>query len=439
MFDFLSQKISGILGWINNKGKLTEDNIKEALSTIRAALLDADVPLAIVESFLEEISKEAQGKKVASSLNPGQQFTTLVYHKLVDFLGGTNSLVPTFQIPSVIMVMGLQGSGKTTTIAKLAHSMIKQAAQRGKKRRILLASVDFYRPAAIDQLEILAQQIGVSFYRSHALQAVQAADEIYDYFTKNQFDMLFLDTAGRLHVDTDMMEELRALNKRLSPKHKLLVLDAMTGQESLNVAAAFDQAVGFEAAILAKMDSQTRGGAAFAFRYALKKPIAWVGTGERVDDLEAFIPERIATRILGMGDIQTLVEKAQESIDQSRQETMARRLMEGTFTLKDFYDQLGVIDKLGSLEKISKYLPGANNISPEMVEKGHNEARQFKAVISSMTPKERILPQILDGSRKKRIALGAGVSVQEVNLLLQRFEQSRQFAKMFRRFGKIKH
>ena len=439
MFDFLAQKFSGIFGRLTNKGKLTEENIKEALSTIRTALLDADVPLNIVESFLAEVSKEASGTTVATALNPGQQFTTMVYRKLVSFLGGTSTLLPTFQIPSVIMVMGLQGSGKTTTIAKLASYLAKLAAQRGKKRHILLASVDYYRPAAIDQLEILAQKIGVSFYRATATSALTAADEIYDYFTKNHFDYLFLDTAGRLHIDQSMMDELRTINTRLSPKHKLLILDAMTGQESLNVATTFDTTIGFEAALLTKMDSDTRGGAAFAFRYALKKPIAWVGTGEKIEDLEAFIPDRIATRILGMGDIQTLVEKAQQTFDQSSQEAMTRRLMEGNFTLKDFYDQLGMIDKLGSFEKISKYLPGAQNVSPEMMDQGKREAVQFKAIISAMTPKERILPQILDASRKRRIALGSGVSVQEVNLLLQRFEQSRQFAKMFRRFGKIKH
>ncbi|MFA5307081.1 MAG: signal recognition particle protein [Candidatus Babeliales bacterium] len=439
MFDFLAQKFSGILSRLNNKGKLTEDNIKEALATIRTALLDADVPLNIVESFLAEVSNEATGATVGTALNPGQQFTALVYRKLVSFLGGTSTLLPTFQIPSVIMVMGLQGSGKTTTIAKLADYLVKQATQRGKKRHILLASVDFYRPAAIDQLEILAHKIGVSFYRATSTSTLTAADEIYDYFTKSHFDYLFLDTAGRLHVDQGMMDELRTITTRLNPKHKLLILDAMTGQESLNVATAFDATIGFEAALLTKMDSETRGGAAFAFRYALKKPIAWVGTGEKIEDLEAFIPDRIATRILGMGDIQTLVEKAQQTFDQSSQEATTRRLMEGNFTLKDFYDQLGMIDKLGSFEKISKYLPGAQNVSPEMMEQGKKEAIQFKAIISAMTPKERILPQILDASRKKRIALGSGVSVQEVNLLLQRFEQSRQFAKMFRRFGKIKH
>jgi signal recognition particle subunit SRP54 len=439
MFNFLSQKFSGILSWLNNKGRLTEDNITEALNNVRDALLEADVPFDIQEAFLEEIKKEAIGKNVASALNPGQQFIKIVHDKLLEFLGGKNTLSTiTFQIPSVVMVMGLQGSGKTTTVAKLAHHVMDQAKQRGKKRRILLASVDFYRPAAIEQLSILANKLGVDFYRSTADSAIPAAKEIYEHFKNKQYDLLFLDTAGRLHVDEHMMSELVEINNKLAPKHKLLVLDAMTGQESLKVAQTFEHAVGFQAAILTKMDSDARGGAAFAFRYALKKPIAWVGVGEKIEDLESFIPERMTTRILGMGDLQTLLEKATENINYAGQEAVARRLMEGTFSLKDFYEQLNMIDKLGSLQKVSRYLPGTHNVSPEMMEKGQAEMKQFKAIISSMTNKEKLFPQILDASRKKRIAQGAGVTVQDINQLLQRFEQSKQFVKMFKKMGKFR-
>jgi signal recognition particle subunit SRP54 len=438
MFTFLSQKFSGILEWLTNKGRLTEENIKEAENRVRDALIEADVPLHIVEAFLAEIAAEVVGKQIQTSLNPGQQFVKIVHDKLLAFLGGRDTLTAvTFQIPSVIMVMGLQGSGKTTTIAKIAQSVAQQAQQRGKKRYMLLASIDFYRPAAIDQLEVLAGKIQQPFYRAKSTNPLAAAKEIYDHFKANHYELLFLDTAGRLHIDEEMMAELRNVTAKLAPKHKILVLDAMTGQESLNVAQAFDQAIGFDAAILTKMDSDARGGAAFAFRYALKKPIAWVGTGEKIEDLEQFVPERMATRILGMGDLQTLLEKAAENIPDATQDALTKRLMDGAFSLQDFYDQLSMIDKMGSLQKVSRYLPGTHTISPEMMEKGQVEMKKFRAIITSMTAKEKMVPQILDGSRKKRIAQGAGVNVQDINQLLQRFEQSKQFVKMFKKMGKL--
>lgn len=438
MFDFLSQKFSGILGWLKDRGRLTEETIAQALDQVRDALLEADVPHDIVEIFLKQVKDKVVGAKTQQALNPGQQMIKVVHEELLAFLGGANAApVASFQIPSVIMVMGLQGSGKTTTIAKLAHWVVQQAKNRGKKRRILLASVDFYRPAAIDQLEILAKQVEVDFYRAKNTDTRLAAREIQDHFKNNGYELLFLDTAGRLHVDDTMMQELVDITGKLAPKHKILVLDAMTGQGSLNVARAFDRAIGFDAAILSKMDSDTRGGAAFAFRFALKKPIMFVGIGEKMGDLENFAPDRMATRILGMGDILTLIERASETIDQNDQEMMSRKLAEGSFTLQDFADQLGMIDKLGSLQKVSRYLPGMQSITPEMLEKGQVEMKRFKAIVSSMTHKERVLPTILDGSRKKRVAQGAGVQVQDVNQLLARFEQSRQFMKMFKKSGRF--
>lgn len=439
MFSFLSQKFSNVLSWLNNKGRLTEENINQAVNDVKAALLEADVPLDIAEAFLQEIKTEIQGKNIQASLTAGQHFIKVVHEKILAFLGGKNVIVGVnFAIPSVVMVMGLQGSGKTTTIAKLAHYIQDQAKQRGKKRHILLASVDFYRPAAIDQLEILATKCGASFYRATSQNPVVAAKEIYDYFKAHSFEHLFLDTAGRLHIDQTMMDELVQINAKLAPKHKILVLDAMTGQESLRVAKAFDQTVGFEAAILSKMDSDARGGAAFAFRYAINKPIAWVGVGEKIEDLESFVPERMATRILGMGDMLTLIEKATQTISPESQEIVARRLLEGSFTLKDFFDQLSLVDKLGSIQKITRYLPGSHAVTPEMLEKGQVDIKKFKAIISSMTERERLAPQVLDASRKKRIASGAGVTTQDINQLLQRFEQSKQFAKMFKKMGSLK-
>lgn len=440
MFDFLSQKLSGVLGWLKDRGRLTEENIQQALQQVYDALLEADVPLEIVQVFLDQIKHEIIGKKIQTTLNPGQQLIKIVHEKLLNFLGGTGTMTTVvFQIPSIVMVMGLQGSGKTTSIAKLAHWVMQQAKQRGKKRRILLTSVDFYRPAAIDQLEILSKQIGTDFYRATNTNVIKAAKEIYEYFKTNHYELLFLDTAGRLHIDPDMMKELAEINHALTPKHKFLVLDAMTGQESLNVAKTFDTHVGFDAAILTKMDSDTRGGAAFAFKYAIKKPISFVGSGEKIDDLETFIPERMATRILGMGDILTLIEKANENIDTESQEALTKKLIGGNFSLKDFADQLSMIDRLGSLQKITRYLPGMQNLPPELMEKGHSEIKKYKAIISSMTPKERLIPKILDASRKKRISLGAGVNVQDINELLQKFEQSKQFVKMFRNMGKFRN
>ncbi len=440
MFEFLSQKFSGVLSWLKDRGRLTEDNVNQALQQVHDALLEADVPLEIVQQFLNNVKTEVLGQKIQTSLNPGQQFIKVVHEQLLAFLGGANAMTTVaFQIPSVIMVMGLQGSGKTTTVGKLARWVAHQAEQRGKKRRILLGSVDFYRPAAIDQLEILAKQLGIDFYRPTSTSVVQAAQELYNYFKTHHYELLFLDTAGRLHIDNTMMSELVEINAKLAPKHKFLVLDAMTGQESLKVAKAFNDAIGFDAAILTKMDSDTRGGAAFAFRYALKKPIAFVGSGEKLDDLENFIPERMATRILGMGDILTLIEKASENIDVKDQESITKKLMHGNFTLKDFADQLSMIDKLGSLQKITRYLPGMGSISPELMEKGQVEIKRFKAIISSMTAKEQSFPQLLDASRKKRIASGAGVAVQDINQLLQRFEQSKQFVKMVKNKGKFRN
>ena len=439
MFDFLSQKFSGVLGWLKDRGRLTEENIDDALKQIREALLEADVPLDITNTFLDEVKQDIIGQKVDKALNPGQQMIKVVHEKVLDFLGGKNALgQATFQIPSVIMVMGLQGSGKTTSIAKIANWTIEQAKKRNKKRRILLSSVDFYRPAAIDQLEILASKVDVTFYRPQSSDPTEAAQEIMNYFKQNRFEILFLDTAGRLHIDNSMMDELQTITKIANPRHKFLVLDAMTGQESLNVAKAFNDSIGFDAAVLTKMDSDTRGGSAFAFRYALKKPVAFVGSGEKIEDLENFVPERMTSRILGMGDLMTLIEKASENISEKQQENMNKKLLDGNFSLKDFLDQMGMMDKLGSLQKIARYLPGMGNISPEAMEKGQVEMKRFKAIISSMNKKEQTYPNILDGSRKKRIAKGSGVTVEDVNTLLQRFEQSKEFVKMFKKNGMMK-
>lgn len=411
---------------MTGKHKLSEKNIEEALEQVKTALLEADVPYSAVTDFLKQVSSEVMGQKVHEKLNPGTHFIKIVKDKLLFFLGSQNSTV-NFTPRSVITVMGLQGSGKTTTVAKIAYRI-----KKGKK--VLVASVDFYRPAAIDQLETLAKQNSINFYRATTTDPIEATKEIINYFKNDRFDVLFLDTAGRLHVDVPMMEELKKVKAIINPTYSFLVLDSMTGQESLNVAQEFEKNVGFQSAILTKMDSDTRGGAAFAFRYVMNKEISFIGTGEKIDDLELFIPDRIASRILGMGDVMSLIEKAEAVVPQPDQEVLTKRIMSGNFSLDDFAAQLSFVDKIGSFQKILKYIPGAGTVSQEQIEQGEREIKAFRAIISSMTPKERAFPKILDGSRKARIAKGSGTNAQIINQLLQKFEQSKHFVKMFKKY-----
>jgi len=440
MFDFLSKKFSSIFSKFKGEGILTQADISQTLDQVRDSLLEADVPYSLATTFADDIKAEVTGQKITESLKPKEQLLKIVHDKLIVFMGGKKEQDFTFQAHSVVMVMGLQGSGKTTTLAKLAHFAQKQAAKKSKNHKILLASVDFYRPAAVDQLEVLAKQVGVDFYRAHEIDPIAAAKEIHDYYKNNSYELLLLDTAGRLHVDNSMLLELQNINVDLEPHYKLLVLDSMTGQESLNVAQAFEQAVGFDSAILSKMDSDARGGAAFSFRYALKKPVIFIGTGEKPEDLEQFYPERVAKRMLDMGDLLSLAEKADEKIKKSEQEKMQKSFMSGTMTLQDFADQMGMMSRLGSMSNLMKYMPGMGSIkiSDEQLEQGEREMKKFKAIISSMTPKERLVPAILNGSRKKRIAAGSGTQVQEVNLLLSRFEQMKQYVKLLKKMGPLK-
>lgn len=439
MFDFLSQKFSSIFSRLKGQTRLTEEGIKEILEKVHDALLEADVPYNIVQDFTEEVKKEVVGKKLAHALNSSEMLLKIVHEKLLAFMSGNASDGTfSFQMPSIILVEGLQGSGKTTTIAKLAYMLKEQALSRGKDRRILVASVDFYRPAAIDQLELLAQKAGVLFYRSPLTDPVEAAADCAKKAQQEQSDILLLDTAGRLHVDEAMLEELKKIDARIKPKYKLLVIDAMTGQESLKIAQTFDEKVGFMGAILTKMDSDTRGGAAFAFRYALKKPILYVATGEKLADLEAFRPDRMVSRIMGMGDLQTLLEKAEEKIKKSEQDALSKSFARGKMTLEDFAQQMDMVGKLGSITGLMKYLPGMGSfkMTPEMLEKGEKEMKKFRAIIRSMTPKERIHTKLLDASRKSRIATGAGVTVADVNSLLARFEESQKFMKLLKNVGR---
>lgn len=406
MFDFLTEKFSSIVTYIRGESRLTEANSQEALRKMKDALLEADVPYEVVESFTQEVGKEVMGARLQSNLRPSEFFLKIIHDKIVQFLGGVSSDIPfSFEIPSVVLMMGLQGAGKTTTIAKLVHYVSEQAKRRGKTRKILVGSVDFYRPAAIDQLEVLAGQVGCIFYRSHLADPIEAAEDIVKKAHEQQCDLVFLDTAGRLQTDNALLNELIAIKQKIKPKYTLMVIDAMTGQESLRVAQAFEEKVGFMGAIMTKMDSNTRGGVAFAFRYALKKPILFVTTGEKWADLESFRPERMANRIVGMGDVATLIEKAEEKIKKNEETSFKRSMAQGSINLEDFARQMDLMGRIGSLSKIMTYMPGMGSmkVSPDMIEKGEAEMKKFRAIISSMTPRERKVTSLLDGSRKKEL------------------------------------
>lgn len=436
MFDFLSQKFSSLFSSFEKTKKITEKEVTFVIEQVKEALLEADVPYDVVQAFTQSFADEAVGEKIMASRKPSEQLLKMVHDKIVSFLG-SKTVSFDLSFPSIVMVMGLQGSGKTTTIGKFAYKVKKDAEKHKKQRKILVGSVDFYRPAAIDQLESLAKKVQVSFYRAQNTDPVAAAHEIAAYATNNAYDVLLLDTAGRLHVDTTMLQELKNIDRSISPTHKLLVLDAMTGQESLAVAQAFEQAVGFQAAVLTKMDSDTRGGAAFAFRYALKKPIAFIGEGEKMSDLASFHPDRAAERMLGMGDMTTLMELLDEKMTKEEQQKKEKSLSSGAFTLQDFADQMDMMNKLGSMSQVMKYMPGGMGfqMSPDVMQKGEVELKAFRAILSSMTQKERLNPHILTVSRKKLIAVGAGTDVKKIDALLKRFEEAKQYVKLFSKFG----
>jgi signal recognition particle subunit SRP54 len=438
MFDFLTQKFSSVFSSLTGQKYLTEENIDQSLTKVHDALIEADVPYGVIQAFISQVKQEVIGQKVLSSLNPGEQFIKVIHDKMVTFLGGSQNSF-NVRFPAVIVFMGLQGSGKTTTIAKLAYYLHENAKQTKTKCSMVCASVDFTRPAAREQLEILAKKVGITYYNPTSSDPVRAAGECFEYYKRTKSDVLLLDTAGRLHVDGALLEELRAIDSVIQAQQKILVLDAMTGQESLRVAQAFEQAVGFNGAILTKLDSDTRAGAAFAFAYQVKKPIWFLGSGEKHEDLDHFKPDRIASRIIGMGDIQTLLEHAQRKIAQKEQEDAQKAFDKGILTLEDFAKQLDMVNKLGSFSQLLKYMPGMGgmNLSPDMISKGEAQVKQFKAIIGSMTPKERLNPTLLNGSRKQRIAKGAGVQVSQVNLLLDRFEQTQQFVKLLKKSGKF--
>ena len=421
MLEKITNTFSGIVRKISGKATITEKNIEEAVEEIKIALLEADVNLRVVRRFINATIEEAKGETVLKSVNPGQQFIKIVHDKILSFLGDEKKSLqlkgPDTQ--SVILFLGLQGSGKTTSAAKLAARLKKEG------RKPLLVACDLVRPAAVEQLSSLGERIDIPVYKEDTKDAVRVAQNAVTYARKNDFDTVIVDTAGRLQIDEAMMQEIAAVKKAVNPVETLLVADAMTGQNAAEVAKAFDEQAGLTGVILTKFDSDARGGAALSLKTVTGKPILYVGVGEKIEDFEPFYPDRIAGRILGMGDIVSLVEKAQENIDAEEAARLQKKMATETFTLSDMLDQLENVEKMGSIESMLDMMPGlAGQISAEDIDKAG--FKRQKAIIQSMTLKERENHHIIGPPRRKRIAKGSGTSVAEVNKLLKQFEKTRQ-------------
>jgi signal recognition particle subunit SRP54 len=429
MLDSLSARLQSIFDKLGGRGRLSEENIQEALREVRVALLEADVNFKVVRAFIDRVKTKAVGQDVLTSLTPAQQVVKVVHGELVELLGGSgHRLAMASHPPTVIMLMGLQGSGKTTTAAKLARMYTKQG------QHPLLAAADTQRPAAMDQLRTLGAQLDVPVTGAPGQTPLQICRTAREEAASRGLTPLILDTAGRLHIDEALLGELQAIRREVAPHHVLLVVDAMTGQDAVTVADRFNQAVGIDAVILTKLDGDSRGGAALSVRHVTGRPIAFVGVGEKTDALEPFHPDRLASRILGMGDVLSLVEKAQAAVDQTKAEELARRLREDTFSLEDFRDQLKQVRQMGPLDQILGMLPFGKLLkgAPKELDSESADLGRFDAIIGSMTPGERHHPEIINGSRRQRIARGSGTSVQDVNRLLKQFAQLRKLMKQFK-------
>ncbi len=427
MFEDLSQKLEGVFKRLRGQGKISESNIAETLREVRRVLLDADVNYKVAKQFVEDVQKRAVGQDVIQSITPGQLIVKIIYDELIKLLGSAKAEISFSSMPpSVIMVAGLQGSGKTTFCAKLANHLKSQG------RHPLLAAADVYRPAAIDQLITLGAQIDVPVYSNREAGAVAIAAQAVDHAKKNARDVVIIDTAGRLHVDEEMMKEVEAIKASVHPQEILFVVDAMTGQDAVNTAKAFNDRLNFDGAVLTKMDGDARGGAAISLRATVGKPIKFISVGEKLDALEKFHPERLASRILGYGDIVTLVEKAQEHFDGEKAVKLEQKIRKSQFTLEDFLDQLQEVKKMGPLNQVLGMLPGMNKIPQDAIP-DDKALVKIEAMIQSMTIEERQKPQVINGSRRKRIAIGSGSTVQDLNKLMKQFEQMQ---KMMKSMGK---
>ncbi|MGB9715263.1 MAG: signal recognition particle protein [Thermodesulfovibrionales bacterium] len=426
MFETLSNKLEAIFKRLKGKGLLKEEDVDIALKEIKLALLEADVNFKVVKDFIQKVREKSIGKEVLESLTPGQQVIKIVNDELCELLGSTNSRIQLSpNPPTVIMMVGLHGSGKTTTAAKLARNFKKEG------RRPMLVAADLQRPAAIDQLVTLGSQIDVPvFFSKEIKDPVVLCEESIKKSRLDARDIVILDTAGRLHIDDSLMDELRNIKERVSPKEVILVADAMTGQDAVNIAKNFDERVGIDGIILTKMDGDARGGAALSIRAVTGKPIKFIGVGEKLNMLEPFYPERIASRILGMGDVLSLIEKAQKSFDEKEAERLQKKIIDESFTFEDLREQLKKIRSMGPLENILNMIPGFNKIKNLDVDE--KELVKVEAIINSMTKKERMNHAIINGSRRRRIAMGSGTTVADVNRVIKQYIEIKKMLKMFK-------
>jgi len=428
VFEGLANRLQDTFNRLRGKGKLTESDVKEAMREVRLALLEADVNFKVVKDFVEKVRERAIGQEVLQSLTPGQHVIKIVNEELTALMGGEQAkLEKSKQSPTVIMMVGLQGAGKTTHTGKLARLL-----QKDKKQPLLVAG-DIYRPAAIKQLQVLGEQLKVPvFSLGDQVSPVEIAKKSLEHAKVHGYDYLLIDTAGRLHIDEALMDELKQIKETVNPDEILLVVDAMTGQDAVNVAESFNNQLNVTGAILTKLDGDTRGGAALSIRAVTGTPIKFAGTGEKIDAIEPFHPDRMASRILGMGDVLTLIEKAQAAVDQDKAMEMERKLRTADFTLEDFLDQLQQVKKLGPLDQILGMLPGMNKMKGmQNMTVDDKQIGRIEAIIRSMTPNERIEPKVINSSRRQRIAKGSGTTVQEVNRLLKQFEEMQKMMKQF--------
>ncbi|WP_457679518.1 signal recognition particle protein [Thermovibrio sp.] len=434
MFDALAERVQSVIEKLGKKGKIDQETLEKGLREIKLALLEADVNYKVVSDFIRDIKEKALGAEVVKGVNPAQQLVKIVHDELVEALGGESSKLELKSKPSVILLIGLQGSGKTTTAAKLANYLKKQ----GKK--VLLTSADVYRPAAMLQLKRLGDKIGVPvFLEEEERDAVKIAKDALKKAKEEGYDVLIIDTAGRLHVDQELLEEARRIKEEVNPDETLFVIDSMTGQEAVNIAKSFDREVGMTGIVLTKMDSDARGGVALSVKGVTGKPIKFAGVGEKIDDFEPFYPDRIASRILGMGDIVSLVEKAQQVIDEREALSMQEKLLSGEFTLEDFRQQLKMIQKLGPLHQIIRLIPGlgSQKVLKQLEQViDDKKLKKIEAIINSMTPEERRNHAIINASRKRRIARGSGTTVKEVDALIKQFVQAKMAMKQMRKMQK---
>lgn len=431
-FEGLSEKLGKVFKNLKNHGKLSEKDVKEAMREVRMALLEADVSFKVVKDFIANVSERSVGSEVMDSLTPAQQVIDIVHDELRKLMGDTGAHIDfPSKPPCVIMMCGLQGAGKTTHAAKLAKYL------KAQNRRPMLVACDIYRPAAIDQLGIVAEKAGAKFFEMGQIDPVKIADESIKYAKDNGYDVVILDTAGRLHIDETLMDELKNIKSHTNPNEILLVVDSMTGQDAVNVAKSFNEALDITGVVLTKLDGDTRGGAALSVLAVTGKPIKFAGIGEKIDDLEQFHPDRMANRILGMGDVLSLIEKAKLNVDEKEQEKLVRKLQENSFDMNDLLAQFEQIEKMGSIHSLINMIPG---VSGKIKEEDIDERKMYrtKAIIKSMTKKERAKPSIIDAKRKRRIAAGSGTKVEDVNVLLKQFEMMQKMMKQVGGKGKKK-